>query len=206
MKDNLFLRRLHSFTGAIPLGAYLLFHLYANSFALNGAASYDEHVRPLRSLPYLYVIASVFIFLPLIYHAGYGLYIWYTGEFNGLQYRYYRNWVYMKQRSTGLIVLVFVCYHIYDQVFRPDVSFANVAGSLSHPAVLALYVLGVSSAAWHFFSGLWSVLIKWGVTLGERSQRATLVVCSVLGIGLIVVGIRALLAFIPCCCGTCGIG
>ena len=204
LSDNLFLRRLHSLAGAVPLGGYLLFHLYANSFALSGPAVYDEHVRPLRELPYLIVIAGGVIFLPLMYHAGYGLYIWYTGQSNILRYGYLRNRLYTKQRVTGLIVLVFVCYHVYDQVFRPDVSFANVAGSLKNPAVLALYVLGVSSAAWHFFMGLWNVFIKWGVTLGEKSQRVTLIVCSTLGIGLVVVGLRAVFAFVDCCCGGCG--
>ncbi|HEX9860872.1 MAG TPA: succinate dehydrogenase, partial [Nitrospirota bacterium] len=68
LSDNLFFRRLHSLTGAVPLGAFLVFHLYANSFSLSGPAAYDEHVRFLRSLPYLHVLEWGLIFLPLLYH------------------------------------------------------------------------------------------------------------------------------------------
>lgn len=195
LTDNLFLRRLHSLTGALPLGAFLVFHLYANSYGLAGIDTYNEHVRALRSLPYLHAMEWAFIFLPLIYHAGYGLYIWYTGENNFPQYGYARNGLYSLQRITGLVALVFVAYHVYDQRLIPDPSYQTVNRSISNPAVFVLYFVGTAAVAWHFFNGLWNVAVKWGVCVGKTSQRVVLYAFSALGLGLVYAGVRALTGF-----------
>ncbi|HEY3346050.1 MAG TPA: succinate dehydrogenase, partial [Nitrospirota bacterium] len=129
LTDNLFWRRLHSFTGALPLGAYLVFHLYMNSYSVFGPDVYNGQVAPLRRLPYLLFIEIFFIFIPLAYHSLYGIYIWYTGRWNALQYGYARNWLFTLQRVTGLVTLVFVVFHVYDQRFRPEALFENVWGS-----------------------------------------------------------------------------
>ena len=197
LSDNLFWRRLHSFTGAVPLGAFLLFHLYTNSYSLAGPIIYDSKVQPLRNLPYLLEIEITVIFLPLLYHSFYGLYIWYTGQSNVFRYAFARNWLYTLQRITGGIAFVFVYYHIFDQRLRPEVMFANVTGSLANPAVLVLYIVGVAATAWHLFNGVWNVWIKWGATIGKRAQAVSLTVFSILGLGLIFMGLRALVAFIP---------
>jgi len=194
--DNLFWRRLHSFTGALPLGGFLLFHLYANSYGLSGAATYDEHVAGLRELPYLHVMEWAFIFTPLIYHAGYGLYVWYTSDNNFPQYGYARNGLYFMQRVTGFIALLFVLYHIYDQRLLPAPSYLTVYHSLSNPAVFVVYFLGTACVAWHMMNGLWNVTVKWGVATGMRSQRMLLYVFSALGAGLVFVGLRALTGFL----------
>ena len=195
LSDNLFWRRLHSFTGAVPLAAYLLFHLYENSYSLLGAAAYDTHVRPLRDLPYMLEVEFAVIYIPLTYHALYGLYVVYTGKHNAVQFSYARNWLYTAQRLTGVIALIFIAFHLYDQRLRPDVAFANVSGSIARPPVLLLYVVGISAAAWHMFNGLWNFFIKWGFTIGDKSQKASLVVFSLLSVGLVFVGLRALIAF-----------
>ncbi len=196
LTDNLFLRRLHSLTGALLLGAFLVFHIYANSYGLEGAGPYDEHVAALRSLPYLHVMEWAFIFLPLIYHAVYGLGIWYTGENNFPQYAYARNALYFLQRVTGFIALVFVVYHIYDQRLLPQPSYQTVNLSISKPAVFVLYFVGTAAAAWHLMNGLWNVTVKWGVAKGMRAQMTLLYVFSALGAGLVYIGVRALTGFI----------
>jgi succinate dehydrogenase / fumarate reductase cytochrome b subunit len=196
LSDNLFFRRLHSLTGAVPLGAFLVFHLYANSFALSGPAAYDEHVRFLRSLPYLHVLEWGLIFLPLLYHSLYGLFIWYTGANNFPQYNYARNGLYLMQRLTGIVALVFVVYHIADQRLLAAPSFFTVKSSISNPAVFILYFVGTASVAWHMMNGLWNFTVKWGIAAGERAQRTLLAVFSVLGAGLVFVGLRALTGFI----------
>jgi succinate dehydrogenase / fumarate reductase cytochrome b subunit len=196
ISDNLFWRRLHSFTGIAPLGGYLLFHLYTNSYSLNGAASYDEHIRPLRQLPYILAIEVAVIFIPLLYHSVYGLYVWFTSRSNVSQYNYARNWLYTMQRVTGLIAFAFIAYHIYDQRFGAEPSFAHVADSVSNPWVLALYIVGIMATAWHLFNGAWNALIKWGVTIGPKAQKASLYVFSAMGVGLVYMGLRALSGFI----------
>jgi succinate dehydrogenase / fumarate reductase cytochrome b subunit len=42
-------RKLHQLTGIIPLGAFILEHLYTNSKALTGAADFNKAVEDLQS-------------------------------------------------------------------------------------------------------------------------------------------------------------
>ncbi|MFN7975646.1 MAG: hypothetical protein U0166_25455 [Acidobacteriota bacterium] len=48
-------------------------------------------------LPYLVVIETVTIFLPLLYHGVYGLFISYQGKPNPFALGYPRNWMYTLQ-------------------------------------------------------------------------------------------------------------
>jgi succinate dehydrogenase / fumarate reductase cytochrome b subunit len=48
------------------------------------------------------------IFIPLIYHAVYGLVITAEARPNNLAYPYPRNWFYTIQRVTGIILFFFI--------------------------------------------------------------------------------------------------
>lgn len=61
-------RRLHTLSGVIPVGLFLLEHLFTNATALDGAASYNNAVEAIQSLPLLHFIEFFFIFLPITYH------------------------------------------------------------------------------------------------------------------------------------------
>lgn len=54
------------------------------------------------------------------------------------------------------------------------------------PAMLFFYTIFVLTACYHAFNGLWTFLIKWGVTLSERSQRLFLYISN--GLMVIVAG------------------
>lgn len=54
------------------------------------------------------------------------------------------------------------------------------------PAMLILYTIFVLTACYHAFNGMWTFLIKWGVTLSERSQRLFLYISN--GLMAIVAG------------------
>src|SRR3974377_1806748 len=73
-------RKLHSLLGIIPIGAVLLEHLLSNFEALKGPIAYGEQVKFLNSLPLVRVLEWTFIFLPILYHAIYGVYIWLRGK------------------------------------------------------------------------------------------------------------------------------
>jgi succinate dehydrogenase / fumarate reductase cytochrome b subunit len=87
-------RKLHSLLGIIPLGAFLLEHLLSNFEALKGPAAYGAQVKFLNSLPLVRVLEWVFIFLPLLYHACYGVWIWLRGKSNIVYYPWAGNWLY----------------------------------------------------------------------------------------------------------------
>ena len=69
------LRKLHSLLGIVPIGAFLLEHLLSNFEALKGPAAYGAQVKFLNSLPLVRVLEWTFIFLPILYHGLYGVYI-----------------------------------------------------------------------------------------------------------------------------------
>ncbi len=199
-KNHFFVRKLHSLFGVIPIGLFLLEHLYTNSFATQGAEAFNSKVEFLQSLSYVLYIEIFLILLPIIFHALYGLYIVYVAKNNVLQYTYYRNWAFYLQRVTALITLIFVVYHLW--VLRisafitgSEVTFTVMARHLSNPLVLALYVIGLVAATYHFANGLWAFLVNWGITIGPRAQRISAYAATVVFVVLTVMGLQALFAF-----------
>src|SRR4029077_1280610 len=93
----------HQLSGIMPLGVFLLEHFYTNSKALNGAALFNDAVTDLQSIPYILFVEIGGIFIPLIYHAVYGLVITVEARPNNLHYPYPRNWFYLIQRLTGVV-------------------------------------------------------------------------------------------------------
>ena len=73
-------RKLHSLLGIIPIGAFLLEHLLSNYEALKGPVAYGLQVKFLNGLPLVRILEWTFIFIPLAYHALYGVYIWLRGK------------------------------------------------------------------------------------------------------------------------------
>ncbi len=70
------LRRLHSLVGLVPVGAFLVFHLWENSQSRLGAEHYNGVVvAGLQQMNYLPLLELFVIALPLLFHAGYGLVI-----------------------------------------------------------------------------------------------------------------------------------
>src|SRR6202049_760303 len=103
-----FLRKLHSLTGIIPVGAFLAEHFWSNSTGLVGARQYNQPSKGLKLIPFRIFVELAFIFLPILYHGGYGIYIWLHGKSNISQYPWVRNWLYSLQRYTGLIAFFYL--------------------------------------------------------------------------------------------------
>ena len=109
------LRKLHSLTGIVPVGAFLAEHFWSNSTALVGARQYNETSQELQTIPFRIFVEWAFIFLPILYHGGYGVYIWLHGKSNVSQYPWVRNWLYTLQRYTGLIAFAYIGWHLYTE-------------------------------------------------------------------------------------------
>ena len=61
---SFFWRRLHSLSGIIPVGAFLVEHFISNAFATNGPYAYADQVKFLSGLPFvlfLEVLGSTFL-------------------------------------------------------------------------------------------------------------------------------------------------
>jgi succinate dehydrogenase / fumarate reductase cytochrome b subunit len=216
ISNHFFMRKLHQLTGVIPLGIFLLEHFYTNSKALGAKAAgiagrelYNQAVAQLQTVPYLLLIEIFGIFLPLIFHGVYGLLITYEGRPNVRAYGYFRNWMYLLQRVSGVVLFFFITFHVLNFRFGmmpglndkavaeyPWMAFEIVSREFRNPVILAIYMIGIISTVYHFANGLWLFLVDWGVAIGQRAQRALGYICAAIGIALAVVGINAALAFI----------
>lgn len=195
-----FYRRLHSLLGVIPVGIFLMQHLVVNHYATGGAASFDKAANFMGNLPFRILLETVVIFLPLLFHAIYGLYIAFTANNNVGRYGYFRNWMFMLQRVSGVITLIFIAWHVWETriaaAFGTEVNFQMMENILSSPFMFWFYVVGILSTVFHFANGLWSFLVSWGITITPRSQRITTYVTIILFVALSYVGISALVSFI----------
>jgi succinate dehydrogenase / fumarate reductase cytochrome b subunit len=203
------LRKLHQLSGIVPLGLFLLEHFYTNSKALAGAASFNDAVKDLQSIPYILLVEIGGIFIPLIYHAVYGLVITVEARPNNLAYPYPRNWFYLIQRITGVILFFFITFHVLNFRFgmvpglnrisvaqHPEQAFGIVAGEFVIVPIFLVYMVGIISTVWHLANGIWLFLVDWGITIGERAQRLTGYACIAFGVVLLLVGINAAVAFV----------
>jgi succinate dehydrogenase / fumarate reductase cytochrome b subunit len=99
------------------------------------------------------------------------------------------------------VTLVFILYHLWvfrisSLIFGTPVNFDAVHGHLHNPAVFAFYVLGVLSTTFHFSNGLWTAMITWGITAGEKAQRISSAVRYAVFLVLSAVGVGTLISFV----------
>ncbi|MCH1642790.1 succinate dehydrogenase cytochrome b558 subunit [Paenibacillus timonensis] len=196
-------RKLHSLLGVIPLGFFLLEHMITNFSAVEGGSQgFKDAVAFLNSLPLVLVLEIFGIWLPLLYHGVYGLYIAFQAKPNNGRFPTERNLRYLLQRITGVIAFVFVIWHVVEtrvQVALGNVTHEELGGVMheivSNPFFFVLYLIGVVSAAFHFTNGLWSFLVSWGVTVGPRAQRVSSNICMGLFVIVAVMFVWSLIAF-----------
>jgi len=199
---SFFWRRLHSLSGIVPVGAFLLEHFISNAFATNGPRAYADQVKFLTGLPFVLVLEIVGIYIPLLYHSLYGFYIWFRGEANVRDYPWAGNFMYSAQRWTGAIAFVYMGWHTYTMRFsgihlltNSQAAFHKVQMELHNPWAAAFYVIGITAASWHFAYGLYLFCAKWGITVSDKSRKAMGAVSVVVAITLIVIGMATLKAF-----------
>ncbi len=204
-KVHFFLRRLHSLTG-ILFGGYLVVHLLVNATIAQGGNVYQAQVDKIHDLPFLPLVEWTFIYLPLIYHTIYGIYITLTGQPNVGRYHYAKNWAYLFQRISAIVLVFFVVFHVLSfkyGLFGPDLTFNAHGGALrtvaahfdkSFAITWLLYPIGILAATFHLANGFWTAAITWGLTVSKASQRRWGMVCVGLFLMTFVAGMVALIA------------
>ncbi|MGE0759859.1 MAG: succinate dehydrogenase cytochrome b558 subunit [Pirellulaceae bacterium] len=212
-RHEFIIRRLHSLTGLIPVGAYMVVHLTTNASVLDSPNAFQRSVYMIHSLGVvLPVVEWLFIFLPLLFHAVIGVVIVRGGLPNSGTYRYGKNVRYTLQRATGMIAFVFILYHVFHMHgwfhfdwwmsgvaepmggarFKPYNAASTLGAAMSGFVVPLLYAVGVLSCVFHLANGIWTMGITWGVWVSPAGQRRADVVCSLFGVGLAVLSMSAL--------------
>ncbi len=210
------IHRLHSLTGLIPIGVFLMMHLFTNASVLApgpAGMEYQKSVERIHALgPLLVPVEIVGIFLPLLFHSIIGFMIIYTGKSNTQHYRYGGNIRYSFQRWTGVIAFFFIMYHVWQlhwvgQPFRggsfrlynesggPAAAVTTAEAIKAAWWVAPVYAVGILASVYHLSNGIWTSLITWGITIRPRSQQMAGYVCAGFGVILSLIGLGALRGF-----------
>lgn len=212
-RNEFLIRRLHSLSGLVPVGAYMCVHLVTNASTLGGPAMFQKNVDLIHSLgPALPLVEWGFIFLPLLFHAIVGVVIIRSGSPNLSSYQYMGNVRYTLQRVTAWIALFFILYHVFHMhgwfhfeawdkhvakplgghQFAPHAASSSAAIALASPLKKLLYAIGVVACTYHLANGIWTMGITWGVWTSAAAQKRANWICLAFGIGITVVGLSAL--------------
>ncbi len=193
------LKRLHSLTGVVPIGLFLLEHFFTNSRALQGSAAFNQAARDLASIPYVTLVEAFGIWVPIAFHMVLGVIIATTGQANVGRHGYARNWQYLLQRISGIVLVFYILFHMWMTRFNPvylhSDAFKFVHDQVANPAMFAFYVIGVLSACWHFGNGLFGFAIHWGLATGRKAQDMVARLSLAVAIVLAIVALNALFAF-----------
>jgi succinate dehydrogenase / fumarate reductase cytochrome b subunit len=193
-------RRLHSLLGIIPVGLFVTQHLLINFQATHGAEAFNTASGFMGNLPFLWFLEWFVIYIPLMFHAFYGVYIAFTAAPNNQRFGTFRNWMFLLQRITGVILVIFIAWHIFQtriqKALGTEVDYDMMANILSNPVMVAFYALGIISATFHLANGIWSFLVSWGITQSPKSQKIATYITLIFFVVLSVIGVGALLAFI----------
>jgi succinate dehydrogenase / fumarate reductase cytochrome b subunit len=199
------LRRLHSLTG-IVFGGYLVVHLLVNATIAQGGNVYQTQVDKIHDLPFLPVIEWTFIYLPILFHTVYGIWITLTGQPNVTHYPYTKNWFYFFQRVSAVVIVFFMLFHVLSLkygVFGTNLAFNPHGGALRTVAqhmdrsfliTWVLYPIGILASCYHLANGFWAAAITWGLTISAGAQKRWGYACAGLFAVTFVAGIISLIA------------
>lgn len=217
-RTRYFARKLFELTGFVPIGAFLVEHLYSNFQVVGpgGAQRFDGVVKDLQTNPIVIFLEIGAIGLPLVYHAAYGLFVVRQSRPNNGSYGYWHNWLYLFQRITGVILIAYIGYHVWNTrlapLFHPDDPLLQIVDG--QPLVSAkfmrhyfheiifgipvywVYFVGICCAVYHFSNGLWNIGYHWGLTVTPQAQRRWGWACGLIGVTLLAVALASLRAFL----------
>ena len=216
------LRRLHSLSGLVPIGGFLIIHLTTNASVVwgrmgkGGVETYQHEVNFIHSMPLLLLIEIFGLWLPILFHSVLGFYYAFTGSSNVKHYGYGANWRYALQRFTGYFGFIFILYHVatlrwgwtwlpFSSGFNVHMAASTTAQALRggiDPSALgafligSLYLIGVLALVYHLANGLWTAAITWGLTISAGAQRRWGFVCTGFGLSLAALGVTAFVGFV----------
>lgn len=208
-KENFVLHKLHSLTGIVPIGFYMLQHLVLNTFSLAGPGQFNKVIGFFESMPkhILLGMEVLVLWIPILFHAVYGMFIVGRAMPNVANafYKYRENRFYTTQRWTGILIFFFLIFHVFSTTVQKMIT--NNAASIEYAgmqqklmmggyAVFVIYLIGIACAAYHLSYGLWGFCIRWGISVSEAAQARMWKVSQAAFVAILVLGWAALAGFL----------
>ncbi len=161
--DGAYLRaRLGSFLAVMPLGMWVLLHLWNNLAAFRSAQAWQTQVTE-YSHPLAQFGTLLLVLLPLALHTIWGIRRLASTKPNIVRYGFFANLKYIVQRLSAIGLLLFLGAHLWKAMLEPRYvkghpeSFADIAYMMHHHGpTLAVYVL----AGKYFVRGLTAGAVK----------------------------------------------
>ncbi len=174
-------KQVMSLLGIVPLGVYVVMHLWTNMYSLAGAEAFDARIGERQSPVFIFL--EVFgLGVPFLVHIGIGLravWTWITGIATGkaaMKQRSLANLRYVLQRLSAIGVLGFLVAHVIKARILPAMTptghetWAGMHEALSEPATFTVYALGLLGVSYHLANGLWGSAMTFGLTVTPRGQ------------------------------------
>ena len=195
-----FYRRLHSLLGVVPIGIFVVQHLIVNHFVVYGEESFNKAAGFMGSLPFVLVLEIVVIYLPILFHAILGVYIVFVTRNNTRKYGYFRNWMFLLQRISGVITLIFIAWHVWQTrvqvaLGNAEVNYQLMEGILTQPFYFWFYIISILAVVFHLANGLWSFCVSWGIAQSPRSQQIITYATVIVFLVVSYIGIRTIIEF-----------
>jgi succinate dehydrogenase / fumarate reductase cytochrome b subunit len=199
------LRRIHSLTGIIPLGIFVVFHLAVSAVAVGGKAHYDSILASIYRSPAVIVFQVVVILIPLAFHGLYGVVLAFRTRSNPFTYPFIDNWRYAAQRLSGIILLLCMVPHlklIWFPVIRSSFggsfsTFDITKNVIQDPSNMVILTITVAMASFHLANGIWTWLQRWGMVVTDRGRIVSGVLLSIFFVVLMIVGNWTIQVFYP---------
>lgn len=178
--------------------------------------TFQHEVNFIHSMPMLFLIEIFGLWLPIAFHSVLGVVYAFGGKNNTTQYAYQANTRYTLQRISGYIGFFFIFYHVATlrwgwtflvpggTKWTGEHAASTMAAAIRGGAegftaagmvVSIFYMVGVSLLVFHLANGLWTSAITWGLTTTEQAQKRWGMVCTAIGVGLMLAAWSAVIGF-----------
>lgn len=186
------LRKVHSFSGLVPLGAYLLFHAH-EQLAIRGGR--DALIARLDRTTHA-GLEILCVLVPLAFHAALGVYL--ARERDARHYPSPRFW--SLQVMTGALSGLFLLLHVATiwgtrvSQGRPAAAYGAMHAYVGTLPAAAVYLIGLTAVCAHFAQGLSAAALRWGPP--HLSAKRTRIACVALGVVIWGLLVDALMAYV----------
>jgi succinate dehydrogenase / fumarate reductase cytochrome b subunit len=191
-----------SLLGVVPLGVYVVMHLWTNMHSLFGAEAFDAALRESREKPAFIALEIFGLGLPIVVHAWLGIRALLRSRYNNATYGTLRNLKFLLQRLSGLGVLLFLGAHVVKARLMPAANGTHETWAGMHEAfcevpTLVVYSLGMLGISFHLGNGLWGAGMTLGLTVGPKAQKRMEWVSGLFFVVLLVMSGLAIYGFRP---------
>lgn len=180
-----------SVVGLLPLGIYVVLHLWTNVSSLGGPCAFNTALHASRNHP-AFLVLEILLGISIVLHTTVGIALMLKWRANNRRSPFFGNIKFLLQRLSGIGLLLFIIAHVINARIRPSLdgrgseSYHGMREALHEPLTLAVYLLGVFGVSYHLANGLWSFCITWGLTVTPQAQRKSQFASFVLFAGLVV--------------------